>query len=442
MMRPKLCVGLLAGVLFGWVCAVGAVATGAPGADEPGQAATLWKLMRAADVESAQFKAAQWKLTALIGTMSASKRAAAAIEMTDRSAEPAVNAAALEQFGKDPIPVTTIQRILWDSQRPAAQRGLLKTYYSFCRAEAGTAVLSEPMRRQLVDVLAERLANLAGTRVHYGEQRLFTHLVSAVLSRYGRQAESVAEAKGLIKALEKYAEKAGKSDGFGAAIPAWLDLLQTKDTTVNTFGKAVRALGHWEPLVRLKAAAYLGEELASDEKAAQVVLSMLTDPRDEVRAAAARVFAFAKDYRPPTIVPKMVGLLTEDRGVVVQAAAAETLAARAEQASAQVGPLLAVLTSPSRRLGSNRTSSILLVMARLVRFASAAQKRQVLELATMRLTTATAGALGVMKAMGPEAARAVPSIREYRATTDRFRRVYIDRHVLPAILPGESIESG
>ncbi|MGB2821591.1 MAG: hypothetical protein WBF17_11455 [Phycisphaerae bacterium] len=437
MMRRSSLSGTTA-TLAGLVCAM----AGTPGvrADDAAEAAGLWWQIRRADVDSADFKDAQSKLTALTGAMPAAKRAAVAAAMMDPQAEPVVNAEALRRFGKDPLPITDIQRILWDAERSYQQRVLLKTYYSFCRAEARTSILSETTRRQLVAVLAERLENLVGAKMSYGEQRLLTHLCSHVLSRYGRAAKSVPQAKGLIAALEKYVEKADPADGFGAAIPVWLDLTHSSGAEIDTFGKAVHALGHWDPLVRWNATSRLGEEdVPVDDKAAQVVVSLFTDPRDEVRAGAARVFAVAKDYRPDVIVPKMVGLLTHDRGVIVQAAAAEALIARRSQAQGQIDELLAAMDDPARTLGANRTSSILLVLAKLVEAATLEQKKDILMQAARNLTGSPAGALAVMEALGPQAVRAVPSIREYLAKADRFRRIHINRHVLPAILPDEPV---
>lgn len=283
MMRRSSLSGTTA-TLAGLVCAM----AGTPGvrADDAAEAAGLWWQIRRADVDSADFKDAQSKLTALTGAMPAAKRTAVAAAMMDPQAEPVVNAEALRRFGKDPLPITDIQRILWDAERSYQQRVLLKTYYSFCRAEARTSILSETTRRQLVAVLAERLENLVGAKMSYGEQRLLTHLCSHVLSRYGRAAKSVPQAKGLIAALEKYVEKADPADGFGAAIPVWLDLTHSSGAEIDTFGKAVHALGHWDPLVRWNATSRLGEEdVPVDDKAAQVVVSLFTDPRDEVRAA-------------------------------------------------------------------------------------------------------------------------------------------------------------
>jgi len=423
----------------GLLCVVGGAT--ALRAGEAASVPELWSRMRRADVDSAEFRAAERALAAAIASMPMARRTAAATEMMDRQAGPVVNAQALRSFGKDPLPLTDIQRILWEPRRSYKQRLLLRTYYSFCRRGAGTSILSEATRRQLVAVLAERLENLAGAKVAYGEQRLLTHVVSDVLSRYGRSARSLPEAKALVGALEKYVEKADSADGFGAAIPVWLDMTQSRGSGSDTFGRAVQALGHWDPLVRWSATSRLGEKhVPVDDKAGQVVVSLLEDPRDEVRAAAARVFAVARDYRPDVVVAKMVELLTRDRGVVVQSAAAEALIARRDQAQGQVDALLAALSDPKRAPGPRRASSILLVLSKLVPAATLEQKERMLVQAVKALRASPAGALAVMEALGPEAGRAVPSIREYRATADRFRRVYIDRHVLPAILPEQPAE--
>ncbi len=404
-----------------------------PAGAEAAQAGELWRQMRAADVDSAEFKAAKWKLTALLGTMPADRRTAAATAMMDRYAEACVNEAALEQFGPDPLPITDIQRILWDTDRSFAQRELLKTYFSFCRPEAKSSVLTEPARRQLVDLLAERIDDLAATGASYGEQRLMLHLASAALSGYARRADDVPPAGGLLKALEKYAASARPGDGLAAAIPTWLSIAAEGDDEIDDFSDAARSLGHWDPLVRLKAAAWLGERVEEDPTAARAVIGMLQDARDEVRAAAARVFAFARDYRPDVIVPQMVAMLTRDRGVVVQAAAADVLIGRAEQAAGRIDALLARFDNPTVLPGRKRTSHILRVLAKLLPETSDPRKARLLELAKENLRRSPDGALAVMEALGPDAAEALSAIREYRDGADRFRRVYIDRHVLPAI---------
>jgi hypothetical protein len=135
------------------------------------------------------------------------------------------------------------------------------------------------------------------------------------------------------------------------------------------------------------------------------------------------------------VIPRMVSLLRSDRGVVVQRAAADVLIARAGQATGQIEPLMKVFEDPRVIPGRKRTSRILLALSRLARYAAPMQKERLLRLAVRHLDRAPEGALAVMEALGPDAKKVVPSIREYRATADRFHRVYIDRQVLPAILP-------
>ena len=196
---------------------------------------------------------------------------------------------------------------------------------------------------------------------------------------------------------------------------------------------AMAALGHWEPLVRWKASATLGRLADGDPSVAQKLMEALDDPQDEVRAGAARAFGFSEKAGGDAAIKRMFELLVKDRGVTVQAAAAETLIARADGAGALIDPLLDVFKT--RRPGSKRTSSILLVLARLAPKASASQKRRIMELSIAQLSRAPTGALGALRALGPEAKAALPKIRAYRETADRYRRDYIDSHVLPAIAP-------
>jgi len=430
------CLDIAMRVVIG--AAVLAAAAGTARADEIAQAAALWQQMRSTEPDTAEFKTAHWRLTGMIGTTSKARRIAMATAMMDRSARPGVNEAAIGLFGVDAFEVAEIQRILRDPQRSFEQRELLKTCYGECRPDGTASMISQDARKRLVLALAERLDKLAGSPMHYGEQRLFVHVVSAVLGKSPAGTAEAPEGEQLVKALEKYAGKADRSDTLAAAVPVWLDLRKNPVADIATFSQAARLLGHWDPLERLKAAAWLGDRVGSDDKTAQVVLAMLDDIRDEARAEAARVFSFARDYKPDVVVPRMFSLLTEDISTVVQSAAAETLSARAAQAAGQIEPLLAVLTSPAHRLGDNRTSCILTVLAKLVPLAAPSQKASMVEAATLRLRNSPDGALALLEALGPDAASAVPAIKEYRGSADRFRKAYIDRHVLPAIQPTPS----
>lgn len=403
-------------------------------ADEIDEAAQLWRQMRRADPDTAEYKGAQWRLSAKIGTTGKARHVEMATAMMQRSAPPGVNEAALRMFGADPFDPEDIRKLLYDPQRSFPQRELVKACYAECRPRHNGSLMSETVRRRLVAILADRIAQLAGTRMHYGEQRLFVHLTTSVMGRCPDGSEQ-AECVRLIAALEKYSEQAPPGDTFGAAIPVWLDLRKRPVPRITTFSQAARLLGHWDPIERLKASAWLGERVGDDDKAAMVVMAMLDDIRDEARAEAARVFSYARDYKPDAVVPKLMILLTQDRSTVVQTAAAEALSARAPQAAAQVDVLLGVLNSPARRLGPNRTSCILTVLSRLATLAAPSQRGPMLEIAVRRLRTSPEGALALLKALGPDAASALPAIRDYREAADRDQRTYIDLHVLPAIEP-------
>ena len=73
------------------------------------------------------------------------------------------------------------------------------------------------------------------------------------------------------------------------------------------------------------------------------------------------------------------------------------------------------------------------MLARLAEKAQPRQKKLILNLATRKLRSAPGGALDALAALGPLAEPALPNIREYQATTDRFERAYIERHVIQAI---------
>jgi len=211
-----------------------AAAAETAGADEISKAAEFWQQMSSAEPDTADYKEALWKLTALIGTTDKARHIEMATAMMDRSSHPGVNEAALRLFGADPFDPAEIGKILADPQRSYEQRELLKTYYGECKPTGTASLLSEPVRRKLVEILADRLDKLAGTPMHYGEQRLFVHLVSTVLDRCPASSQAE-ESLRLVKAMEKYAEKAPASDTLGAAIPVWLDLRKSPVADITNF---------------------------------------------------------------------------------------------------------------------------------------------------------------------------------------------------------------
>lgn len=397
------------------------------------EAAMLWRSVRTADLDSPQFEQAQKKLRATLESLSGSKRTSAAAAMMDRYAGEAVNSAAVELLGADPLPITDVQRILWDEERTWGQRELIKTYYDFCRCKAKGSVVSDATCGQLISLLADRVDKLTGQKVAYGEQRLLTHLCMSVLARCGGDAEP-SQLGTLAKSMAKYAEKAGGLDPLGTAFTSWIELRKSKNTA-STFAEALQALGHWDAVMRLQAVALLAEEVTKDEKAAQVVLNLCDNPHEEARASAIRVFAFARSYKPDVVVPLLVTILTEGEGIVVQAAAADALIARADQTVKRIDVLLDAIAERERLAGALRTSSILQVLSQMAPYASEKQRERIMAAAVRNLQRSPDGALTAMAALGEQARPAVPSIRDYRSTADRFRRAQIDRHVLPAIQP-------
>jgi hypothetical protein len=355
--------------------------------------------------------------------------------MMQRGADDSTNATALGLFGPDGLSVAGIKAILDNPRRTWPQRVLVRTYYRFCRPEY-QARLAELKRRELVGILAERLAALATqSKVAYGEQRLMHHAVAAVLSRYAGKEDEVPQFANLLEAMRAYSARRRIDDPLAITLAAWIGMNDQPSPQINSEEIAKLALGHWEPLVRMKASAYLGSKILGDPGVGQRVLAMLSDPRDEVRASAASVFSYAMSYKPEKVIPAMVKLLAEGRGTTVEKAAAETLIAHSDEAAISINLLLDVLERKTRKPGPMRTASIFQTLSYLVNDETpVVQKQRLLAAARAKLEYAPRGALRAMEALGPYAKPAVVDIKRYRDTqADRFTRQYIDRHVLQAI---------
>ncbi len=406
--------------------------TGVVAEEKADAVVTLWKQMRRADLASDDFTNAKEQLLSLLKGLSASQKCVVAAKLMDRNAESGVNASAIALFGADAFEPEHIRKLLFNPKRTFAQRLMLRTCYSFCRADSREAVLSKQMDLQLVDLLAKRLESLAGTSPPYGEQRLLVHLCTSVLSRHAHGESDVRQVNRFIAAMKGYAKVAARGEPLGKAIDGWLALRDKREGLISDVSSALAALGHWDSLVRWKAAAFLGERAGRSPDDVQQIYALLEDPRDEVRAAAVRVFVFVGRESGEKIVPRMVQILTRGRGTVVQAAAGEVLAAHSEYASDAVGLLLDAFNA-ARRPGPKRTDSILRTLAHFVPVATDAQQKRILELAEAQLTRAPQGALAALKALGPFARSAVPAIKACRENADRTRRRYINQHVLPAI---------
>jgi len=312
---------------------------------------------------------------------------------------------------------------------------LVRTYYRFCRPEYETRLTAQA-RGELVGILAERLASLAGqAQVPYGEQRLMHHAISAVLSRYAGQQDEVPQFANLLEAMRAYAAKRRPEDPLAITLAAWTGMNDQPRAKIHSEEAARLALGHWEPLVRMKAAAYFGSKILEDPAVGQRVLALLGDPRDEVRASAASVFSYAMSYKPEKVIPAMVKLLAQGRGTTVEKAAAETLIAHSDEAAMSIDLLLDVLERKTNKPGPKRTACIFQTLSYLINDETPAkQKQRLLSAARVYLEHAPRGALRAMEALGPYAKPAVVDIKRYRDTqADRFTRQYINRHVLQAI---------
>lgn len=423
-------------VLFLIFVALAGPASSSAFGEVPNQADMIaaWKAMRSEPVDSAEFSQATMRLLHFIEQLSDSQRVEAATVLMDRHASDGVNAAAVELFGSNSLPLESFRRILFDTRRSFAQRVLIRTYFNLLRAEYRTSPLSESTQGQMLQLLTERLAALKGQKVSYGEQRLLTHLCGAMVSGYAQQIETVQQVDYFLDAMGQYASSAPPEDVFGASARGWIELVRNSAEATSSIESAIASLGHWDQLVRWKASRHLALNLHQTEVMFHI-RNALADPRDEVRAAAIGIFATFQDVDPTKIVTKLVHTITQERGVMVQAAAAEAIGIRADQAKRAIEPLLSAIDGKNRRRnpGRKRTNSILIALSPLVEHASESQKQRMLKIATDKLSIAPNGALKLLRSLGAYALKSVPDIKTYRSKTGRFMRGYIDRHVLPAI---------
>ncbi len=397
------------------------------------QMSDSWAVMCRARVDSPDFTDAAIRLMKLVERTETTDRAEAAAALMGRYVADNINAAALEQFGRDPFDEADIRRILFNSKRSFSERTLLKTYFRLCRSEYSdwsVAPLSEATQQGMLAALSERIKSLTGKPIGYGEQRLLTHLTQSMLARFFRQAS-------LVETMGDYSSAAAREDTFAASIRGWLVLMNTDAEVPTSLPDALLALGHWDPLVRWKASSFLGRRAQTHPVAVALAMKATDDQRDEVRAAAVGALAMASEVRDEAMIDKLVELVTRDRGVIVQEAASRTLAACAGQAGKAITPLLDAFDPQKQRVrpGRKRTGHILAAMAALVGQASPQDKLQMVDLAREKLRIAPLGALKLLGALGPDAAPALPDVFSYRQAANRIHRQYIDRHVLPAIDP-------
>lgn len=401
----------------------------------------LWNKLRFFKPDSKEFDEAKAKLLEEIPKVPINLRVKVASAMMDRYADDMVNMSAIQMFGKDPLPIDGIVEMMANLKRSFNDRVLLRTYYSFGLAEYKDSPISEQMQGELAMALGNQMDAILRAAAEqkvkpdagldYGEERLLTHLFQSALSRFASKQDTSPPARRLVEAMENYTAAASENDMLSATMKGWLTLIKWQNIREDSLDGAIATLGHWEALKRIKAAVDLARLGEKDQKVVNRVLSLLDDQRDEVRADAARVFSFMPQYDAKQIVPRMVKMLTTDRGIMVQQAAAEVLSARAEQASEAIAPLLAAVADP--KTGQSRRSSMLTVLARLLPMATFQQKEIMFNLAARSLGDMPEGALAVFAALGPSARAILPKLIEYRDKCDSTRRSFIDANVLPAI---------
>ena len=403
--------------------------------DSVSEASRLWLSMRRSDVNSTEFMKSRNQLISLIDSLTPDRKVAVATALMSRTADPSINAAALELFGPNGLPIEDLQKILENPDRSWPERILIRTYYSLLQPEYEMH-LNDKFRRQLVAILAQRLERLSRVgEVGYGEQRLLSHAIQSALSRYAWKQDAVPEMQQLVSAMRAFSSYPRVDEVLGPSINGWLTM--QPNPKIETVGEAIKDLSHWDPLVRVTAATFLANKMRSDPQVGQEVLKQLGDPRDEMKAAAASVFSYALSYEPKKIIPIMVNILLESRSVPAQKMASESLIAHSEEAQLSAGMLLEALESRRPKPGPMRTDSILTTLSYLVHDQTPPSIQQrLLTVAVNNLEFAPMGALRAIEALGPAAKSALPEIRKYRSEkADRFTRQYIDTHVLEAIEP-------
>ena len=422
------------------------VASGAPA-----KASGLWKQVCSSNVRTKEYQESRRELQNLISSLSQAEWVPTATALMGRGADESTNAAALSLFGKDAISPEAIKPILDNQNRTWPQRVLLRTYYRFIRPDY-SGKLSDKNRDQLVRILAEHMEMLSKQKqVSYGEQRLMSHLIQSVLARYAGKVKTVPQMGLLSETMHTYTTAKGTNDMLAKSITAWMKMGDSIKPTINSEPQGILLLGHWDPLVRMKATTYLASQVRKDEAVGARVMGLLDDPRDEVVAAAAGVFGLASSYEPNKVIQKMVLLLTAPNSrVIVQQAAAETLIAHSDEAQTTIDLLLDALSQSKIKPGPKRTKSILDTLSYLIRSQSPpSQKQRLRDVAiyylefqppnkTVEGPQRAEGALKALEALGSYAKPAIPNIKRYRdERADRFMKQQIDRHVLPSIEASE-----
>ena len=406
--------------------------------DAKKKALTMWEKFIRADVDLPEAQKTKIALAKYLKSLPNDQKVSVAIVLITPQASDEINSAVLEMFGQDGLPIEPLKLLLEHKNRPFSARTLLRIYSQFVRKDYETA-LNEKARLKIVGMVADYMEKLCkDDNVSYGEQRLMTHMLQAILTRYTGKEAKVKQYAKLLKAMREYVTKKRVDDTLAASIKGWLTMIG--NPRLETTDEALIYLGHWDESVRRKAGRFLAKQIMRDKTVAKRVIPFFApktaDIRDEARAAAINVFNTFYDYNPKEIVPMMIEILTTDRGVVVQKAAADSLIGYNDP-STTIRALMEALVKRKPGPGPKRASQIFETLSYLITDkVTAKQKKGLTKLAVLYLDYSPEGALKLLQALGSSAKSAIPAIEKYRNNkADRYTRHRIDNHVLPAIDP-------
>ena len=411
-------------------------------ADEARRAAIFWAQMDSAKPDSTEWAEAQQQLTTAIEKLPADRKVAVAVAMMNRNAPDTANQSAVAMFGKDPLPPEDIGALLTSQGRitdtknsyPKA-RVLLKTVY--LGLSANSAVTYSPeMRHALIARLAQHIESLSQRdAVPYGERRLVADLVPPALCQAASAPEPSSAVKSLRAAMRGYVTAHKKNDSLAAVMDTWIKLPSTM--SIQDTSQAIRALGHYDPTVRIAAENVLSRKIRTTPALGNTLLQQLDDPRDAVRTSAINVFSLAPEYKPELVIPQLVKRLNEDRSGHVQAAASRAMVAQKTLPKKTLGQLIASMTCTSahKRPGPRRVHHLMMVASHLIELDTPeSQKTALLALAMRYLDASPSGSLHLLWALGSQARPAIERIETYRNTQANWQlRQYINATVLPAI---------
>ena len=407
------------------------------------------------------------------------QRIAGALAMLDEQADAAVHEAAWEAqtaaWGADWLRPADLRELLSGGTIPATAaasapaarlaaqtRVLLELAYE--RMGEGSSAQSQPYeptrrQREMMFIALAALGPVAGSTTTSAtaataptmgdaDQRLLVRLLASTIA-CSRRWERDGLQRQLWEAMAPASNLEAQGPMLAKTLDGWVRLHRSPQEPTDGVAAAIEALGHWEPTVRMRAAAFLAHRMSVEwqregpaprpgwRSTASRLAPCLDDSRDEVRAAAATAFGLSTAAGPQDLGPTLAHLLLMDPSAQVQQAAATALRARHDLAKPSIDLLLERLAG---RLERRRAMYVMEVLAGTVAQASPSQAQRMIELAMDRLPWVSHGAMKLLAALGNQGVLkgevrtgALAAVRKRQASADRLERQFIDRHVLPAM---------